>query len=281
MVALAKSLSVISIFTAFVGFILFYPIMTAAQSPRTWSEKYQDFKLGEQHMSVSEASGYPVFTFDEASAQTAGVSQSGIALLNDVTAFQNKWLLRAYNSKTFGTPFEKVDLSDYPAADKFAKEAKKNADNSTTEGNGQPRSGSSSIGFPYFYEGAVAFAESSPHRCGNMDHPLPNFRPPEHYGTAQDAYVYLHNQGYHITATYVRAVDRAGPNDHTKARGYVSVLGTCPSPLFRNHAVVIDGGRTRYWIQYGEPNPEVLAAGIFRWPYLTWPYYVAWWHDEF
>ena len=297
MAASSRTFAVAAVFTAVialaaVAFGVAPPDGSPAddECPASWPEQVRQFQLAEQHLRVSEAGGYPVFTMDDESARAAGVSESAIILMTEIAAFQTAWAQSAANPEADGLP--EFPFTDYPAIVAYGETAarcrpERDASPPAPSNFHQdyppeadPESGSSAPpGRPGWGRARTAAAQTAPHPCGDWANPRPPLEPPESRRTAPDAAARLRALGYHITADYVRRVDGTGVNDYTRPRAYRSPYGTCRAPLFRNHARIDAADPSRYWVQYAEPNPEVFAPGARPWPYPAWPYYVKWWHD--
>ena len=84
--------------------------------------------------------------------------------------------------------------------------------------------------------------------------------------------------GFHHTTAY--ACGEYGKNcsetDFTRGKDYWGNYGHCDSPIFRDHGYI--EGEGQYSIQCGEPNPEIHT---YKWPYINWPIYVDWWHENY
>ena len=123
MTASRRTFAVAAVFTAVialaaVAFGLAPPAGSPAdgECPASWPEQVRQFQLAEQHLRVSEAGAYPVFTMDAAAARAAGVSESAIILMTEIAAFQTAWAQSAANPEADGLPeFQFTDFTAYPA----------------------------------------------------------------------------------------------------------------------------------------------------------------------
>lgn len=113
----------------------------------------------------------------------------------------------------------------------------------------------------------------NPPACGNWSYPVPNYTPTRYIYYSSDPEHTFSIWGFHHTAWYVPGSNEF---DYTEGRGYDGPYGYCSGPRFRNHGIV--EGSTRFSVQWGEPNPEILG---YVWPYWNWGVYVEWWHDNY
>lgn len=124
--------------------------------------------------------------------------------------------------------------------------------------------------------GQIPLAKAGVNACGDKKHPVPSKSPTRHKKKSSNPHSALKKAGFHKTAGYAcGARGYTCANDYTQGRGMSTKYGYCKSPRFRNQGYVT--GKKSYWIQYGEPNPEIHK---YTWPYLTWGAYVKWWHDK-
>lgn len=122
----------------------------------------------------------------------------------------------------------------------------------------------------------IPLAKAGVNACGDKKHPVPSKSPTRHQKKSSNPHAALRKAGFHRTAGYAcGARGYKCASDYTQGRGISTKYGYCKSPRFRNQGYVT--GKKTYWIQYGEPNPEIHN---YSWPYLTWGAYVKWWHDK-
>jgi hypothetical protein len=117
--------------------------------------------------------------------------------------------------------------------------------------------------------------------CGDFVSPRPAFNPPKQLqGPYKDIPGTLQRAGYHPTTGYAcgRSSEKICRGDYTRGTRYVSRVGVCSAPRFRDQAAVSGTLRGYVWVQYGEPNPEYAGYG---WPYWDWAAYVVWWHRNY
>lgn len=123
--------------------------------------------------------------------------------------------------------------------------------------------------------GEIPLAKAGVNACGDKKHQVPKKNPSKHWKKSSNPHKALKKAGFHKTAGYAcGARGYKCANDFTQGRGISTKYGYCKSPRFRNQGYVHT--KKTYWIQYGEPNPEIHK---YSWPYLTWGTYVKWWHD--
>lgn len=194
---------------------------------------------------VTHKNGSRLQILNSKAARSAGISNNIVALAEEMVMYQNELILSAKDIR-----FASVSVDSYPKVKAFMNGATAHAHNP----NGT---------------NAVIQAVNS---CGDWGTPIPNKNPGWGYSSSSNPVQALRNLGFHNTAGYACGYGNCATSDFTRGRSYSSQYGLCSYPRFR------DQGRTEgnaFKIQYGEPNPEVLA---YSWPYWNWGAYVAWWH---
>jgi hypothetical protein len=211
-----------------------------------------DLSLLEPYVHYVKVKGVQIQVLDTEAALAAGFSGEVILLANEMVAYQND-LMMTESKKSHPPKAEK-----YPKVKQFFDLATSNLKSSENVPKGL----------------AVAAAAIPP--CGNWSYPVPNYTPAWSSYTASNPANRLISIGFHNTAGYACGYANCSTADFTRGRSYAGPYGTCSSPRFRDHGRVT--GSTSYSIQYGEPNPEVLA---YSWPYWNWGSYVQWWHANY
>ena len=220
-----------------------------------------ELRLIEQYVSQSDMGGYWVQTLDEDAARTAGISAETVALMKEMLAYQNALMYQVFLTGIRDITQVDVDMDDYPLVKAYLDEARSSG--GRTSGGGA--------------SGASGASGPQPHPCGTIFFHVPE-DDPERERFEGNGHIYFILEGYHLTLPGPSG-DAFG-RDYTKARSYSGPYGVCPSPLFRNQGQVNRLIRpTTYWIQRGEPNPEI-PINPFDWPYPGWPLYVFTWHHK-
>lgn len=265
--------------------VLATSIVALADDNGDFQQRTYELKLTEDYMDFVEVDGYRLQTLKvESALDDELISPATVALAVEIVAFQNAMVMHAhYATKQDIDPKDKErllnehpkpDVGDYGKIESFFAKATKNAkqqSNGKTESSGGTGIGTVRIGKKVL--AAVGWPIYGP--CGGFGTPIPDVSYSWEYRNTGDAVTYFINNGYHVTASYVHN-SRSDRKDYTKGRKYRSEYGTCSSPRFRDHGVDHLGSDT-YQVQIGgEPNPEIHT---YVWPYLTWPAYVAWWHE--
>jgi len=216
-----------------------------------------DLSLLEPYIHYVEVGGVQTQVLDADAALAAGFSNEVILLAQEMVAFQND-LVVADVAESTNSRSPKVD--EYPGVKQFFDLATANL----TIRDGDP---SSLI---------VPNAAASIPPCGNWSYPVPNFTPGRYNFSASNPTNKLISWGFHHTARYACRGNGCSAIDFTRGRSYTGPYGTCSSPRFRDEGVI--SGPTAFYIQYGEPNPEIHG---YIWPYWNWGSYVLWWHNTY
>ena len=117
--------------------------------------------------------------------------------------------------------------------------------------------------------------------CGEVGSPKPSYildfegLTPDQFG--YDYEKFLEAKGFH------RTIDLLG-GGWTKPKTYRPDL--CGWNSYRDHAYFLEAQNLlmiqEFKLQAGEPNGEPNPElDDYEWPYLTWPIYVRWWHENF
>ena len=220
-----------------------------------FEEINQELANLEPYIKDVNTNGVKLQEFDTESAIKAGFSKEVILIAENMVAYQND-LAIAITAQNI-TDITQLPLPEdqYPYLQAFLAQA--------TE--------------QQIYNDSIAAVTDDVNPCGDWDHPVPDYTPSRPQYSSSDPHQALLDLGYHNTAGYACGGDplETCENDYTKGRSYTGAYGTCSSPRFRNQGIA---GTTYYSIQYGEPNPEILA---YSWPYWNWGVYVRWWHDNY
>ena len=195
---------------------------------------------------------------DYAGARQAGFLTESLDLASEIVAYQNEYKLSVMLGKAVDDiSIQSPELFKFPKLTQFLSEM--------SSKNTQQQSQNS--------------ITADPTPCGNWDYPVPNYTPSRvPYSGYSNPGQTLINWGFHKTAGYACGQDPfvTCDNDYTRGRLYSGPYGVCSSPRFRDQGIVMSS--TSFNIQYGEPNPEILA---YSWPYWNWGVYVRWWHDNY
>ena len=224
-------------------------------------EMYSTMDLGDIERSITEMSGYvkqiekdgvKIQVFDEEAARKNKEPEETISLIKEIVDFQNDMMMKikAGKSGVFGP----VDKKKYPRLyywDKLASE------------------------FRNIRKGNI---KSEHHPCGTKENPVPDFSPLRKYYKSENPEKSLLDMGFHHTSPYACGEYKKDCSkvDFTRGRDYSGPYGYCDSPIFRDQGII--ESKDTFSIQYGEPNPEIHE---YNWPYLFWPVYVNWWHENY
>jgi len=217
----------------------------------------------EHYVQYIDSNGIRLQTFDSNAAIEDGFSKDVVLLAQEIVAFQNDMAKLGFESGTKDITQLDISMDKYPRVAKFfvqmTRQFESAKDNATLD--------------------SLPLA-SDPHPCGTYDYPVPDSTPKWYYYSSDDPEQDLVDAGFHRTAAY--ACEEGCTNDDgdwvdfTYERAYTGPYGTCSSPRFRNHGRIQSS--SRYAVQYGEPNPEILS---YVWPYWNWGAYCRWWHNNF
>ncbi|MCI4010780.1 hypothetical protein [Brevibacterium sp. ZH18] len=231
---------------------------TGGQSQETQIQQVRKLaKTGELETQVEDLatyiSGEPGNqVLDIGRARASGASEIVVEVTEE-TVSANNYLVDEIMS---GEKLEDVDLGSFPLVEEMME---------TTPSQGKTAR-----------NGEIPLAKAGVSACGDKKHPVPSKSPKRHKKTSSKPHTSLKKAGFHKTAGYAcGARGYTCANDYTQGRGIKTKYGYCKSPTFRNQGYVT--GKKSYWIQYGEPNPEIHK---YPWPYKTWGLYVKWWHDK-
>jgi len=201
--------------------------------------------------------------FDAQSARRDGFSEDIVLLAEEIVAFQNEMAEIAAASDVDSVERIAISLEQYPRLRQLFELASQ-----------RPKAERS-------LNGAGGVQPLGVHACGTYSNPVPNYNPPWYtYGPYSDPEGTLLSWGFHHTAWYAcgQVPPYDCPNDFTRGRGYYGPYGYCSSPRFRDQGRT--DGSAYFYIQFGEPNPEVYEGSWPSWwPYWYWDAYVLWWHQ--
>ncbi len=250
-----------------VRFVLMFALLALlASSPLTIASAQLGSDIDQINQELAALEPYVHFasdgtsTLDARSARRDGFSEDVVSLAEEIVAFHNELVEIEAASGVHDVERIKISLERYPGLREFFELA---SQESTAE---KSLNGPSPLGV---------------HPCGTYSNPVPNYNPPWYtYGPYADPEGTLLSWGFHHTAWYAcgQVPPYDCPNDFTRARGYYGPYGYCSSPRFRDQGRT--DGSAYFYIQYGEPNPEVYEGSWPSWwPYWYWDAYVFWWHQ--
>lgn len=210
----------------------------------------------EPYVTYAEVNGVKQQVLNSTEASKNGFPDDVIILAEEMILYQND--LAKYAAENDNTDVSKlpVSVTKYPNLERFFEVASEQLRNRVDE--------------------KSVLASVNP--CGDWNTPIPDYTPGRISFTRSNPRTTLVNWGFHATAGYACGADPlvSCANDYTRGTSYTSSYGTCGSPRFRDQGNVT--GATSFWIQYGEPNPEIHS---YSWPYWNWGVYVRWWHQTY
>ncbi|KAF0127370.1 MAG: Uncharacterized protein FD189_117 [Elusimicrobia bacterium] len=212
----------------------------------------RSIKEMEPYVKYAQKDGVRIQVFDEKAARKNGEPAETILLIKEIVDHQNEMMREI---KAGGTDvYAKVDPERYPRIYHWNRAASN------------------------FHNIRGKTRSDHHHPCGTKDHPVPNFSPPRKRYRSENPQKALLDMNFHRTASY--ACGEYGKNcsekDFTRGRAYSGDYGYCDPPAFRDHGLI--ESENAFSVQYGEPNPEIH---VYDWPYLSWPVYVRWWHENY
>lgn len=217
--------------------------------------------------------------FDSEAATRKGFYPGSIKLAEEMSAFTNEIVDKAARAaKRHGIKYvelinikeARVNINKYPALKAYSREA-------------SARRGSGLINRDFFIK--PNDTDDPKTVCGSVNNPVPSsaaaWTKKGPFSTKQNAEQELSNLGYYKTSRF------AG-GGYTRNQTYNESI--CKKDNYRDHASnPFKNTSDNKWYfneqNYtgdipGEPNP-VMVKKASNWPYLTWPYYVWWWHRNF
>ena len=204
--------------------------------------------------------------FDRSKARGLGFPESSILLAKELTEYINAWQQGPAATDMLGVTGSAPEKP--PRVSAFFHCATQYNKNEKDSLRGEASGGC--------IRGGVRLTEAEC-QCGHWLNPRPNRRAGWTMHRSSNPRATLIAAGYHYTPPPFAA---AKNTNYTRPQTYRPSL--CGRKTFRDHAIIegADSYKTQEytgWVPPGEPNPEVHRSG--PWPYLTWPAYVAWWHQ--
>ncbi|NJN53840.1 MAG: hypothetical protein HC804_03225 [Anaerolineae bacterium] len=202
--------------------------------------------------------------FDAVTSQEKGYSEEAVNLAEELAAHTNALVLAANDalgdSKSVNTELSTISLEQFPAVKAYfaaATDFNKNNESYGPEGWCSPQLSD------------IACS------CGHWSFPRPFSAANWQQWYSSNPVASLTSLGYHETANLFGG-------GWTRPQTYYP--SRCGYNTFRDHALIVGSTTVREqnyagFTPRGEPNPEVLTSG--PWPYLTWPSYVQWWHENY